>query len=134
MNKIVGLILILAVFSVGVGIGTGMGIFYQNQKDAAIQKKADLVKNLNMETVPSIIVAGKVVSNDGKNITVLYNGKNVTVQILDTAQITSIVPAGATYSRQNAKITDIKTGSTVSIAGRLLSSGDIQGVAVTIVP
>jgi len=128
--KVLSIILGLVIFVVGIGVG----IFYQISKDAPrIKKVTEAIKQLASKAIPSVIAYGQIINIEGRNLTVSFDGENVTVKIREDAAVTSLIPdvQGKT-SQQNITFSQIKKGETVSINTKILPDGQLQGDSIMV--
>lgn len=134
MNKNSLIVLSIVIVLVALGLGGGIGILYQMQKDAPqINKATEVVKKLTSKAIPSIVAYGQIVSIEGRNLKVSFNGEDVAVKISDTAAVTSFdTDSQGKTSQQNLDFSQVKLGQTVSINTRVLLDGQLQGEAIMI--
>jgi hypothetical protein len=119
-------------------VGVCLGVFLQTQK-VQIQKSA-AANGLASKVVTSIVGYGQVKKIDGRNITLSNLGDNLTIAIINNAQVYSFaIPAGsqngaAAPVQQEVSFGDIKVGDHVNIAVTLLPTGLLEGSSVIILP
>ncbi|OGZ73099.1 MAG: hypothetical protein A2998_03345 [Candidatus Staskawiczbacteria bacterium RIFCSPLOWO2_01_FULL_37_25b] len=131
MNKkiLIGIIPII----VALILGGAIGIFFQFQKDAPqVKKSGEVIKSLSSKVVPSIVAFGRVSKIDGRNITLDYNGDNITINIGDDAKIYTSSNQGEGGGQEIISFENIKTGDNLSINLKVLPDGQLQGQSIII--
>lgn len=140
MNKVALVILLLVVGVLLLVVGAGVGYLYSlKYQSPNIKNNSEAVKALSSNVIPTIVAYGKVLSVQGKNITVSFKNDSITVPIKDGAQIYALVPpaAGAKNTgmvQQIIALKDIKKGNNINIGIKLLPNGQFQGQTVVIFP
>ena len=128
MNKINIVIILIVGFLVVFALGAGLGIFYQYQKDDAKIKQADKISSeidtLSSDVVTAVAVFGKVVAINGRNVTLSYNGKSLTVNIGDNVAINSYASLTA-KTGGNVQFSEIKLGDNLSVALKIGKDGEL---------
>jgi hypothetical protein len=114
-------------------MGGAIGIYFQFQKDAPkLNIARNVIKSLSSKTVPSIVAFGKASKIEGKNITLDYNGDNITIGISDDAQIYSSSNQNAGAAPTAASFENIKIGDNLSINLKVLADGQLEGQSIII--
>ena len=114
-------------------VGMGLGMFYQFKKDA--QKisatgtpSADL-KVLSSDIITAVAAFGNVTDVNGRNITISYNGKSLTLNIGENVAVTSFTNNG---SQKNISYSDIKKGDSVNAALKINPDGQLTAQTVLV--
>ena len=133
--KKIGLPVLITGLVVVLIIGFTIGIFYQARKDVATaqqnQKVSQTAKVLTSDIVSVIALYGQVTAINGRDVTILYKGESLTVNIPANVSITLAQPKGT-----NSKVVDfssIKKGNNLTIASKISEDGKITAQAVIIV-
>jgi len=133
--KKIGLPVLITGLVVVLIIGFTIGIFYQARKDVATaqqnQKVSQTAKVLTSDIVSVIALYGQVTAINGRDVTILYKGESLTVNIPANVSITLAQPKGT-----NSKVVDfssIKIGNNLTIASKISENGKITAQAVIIV-
>ncbi|MGA2418024.1 MAG: hypothetical protein ABSF55_02200 [Candidatus Staskawiczbacteria bacterium] len=120
-------------------IGAGLGVFYQTKKDAIqIQQDEKIsaeIQSLSSDIVTAVAAYGKVVAINGRDVTLSYSGKSLTINVGENVPVTSFsAPAkGSTQgTSQNLKFSDIKTGDNLSIALKIGQDGKLAAQTVLV--
>ena len=115
-------------------IGSSLGFFYKiktSMPNASVDT-TNLIGQLSLKTVPTILAFGQVSKIQGRNITLSFNGDTMTVPVGDSAQVRSA--NSSTNAQQNAQFGDVKVGQTININLKVLSDGSLEGISVFIMP
>lgn len=117
-------------------VGGGLGIISVQPK--GFQKtKIEATNKLASRVISSIVAYGQIENIDGRNLTLSNFGDNLSILILDNAQVYSFTTPSvknATPSQQTVKFENIKIGDKVNVAVKLLPNGQMQGSSVIILP
>ena len=111
-------------------VGDIVGMSYQNKKiDSATANLSNVFKILSSEVVPSIVSYGEVVKIDNRNITLSFNGDEITVEVIDGASIYGLgSDVGAGQYKMN--FNQIKMGDYLNIVLNVDSNGNFTGDSV----
>jgi preprotein translocase subunit YajC len=112
-------------------IGGILGIFIYRLQNKNIVENKKAVSSLSSKVVSSVVVYGQVKSINGKSITLSNLGDDLTIIIADNAQVFSFATATV---QQKVNFEDIKVGDSVNISVKLLSTGQLEGLSVIILP
>jgi Cu/Ag efflux protein CusF len=136
MNKILSVIILIIIVAAIFSLGCGAGMLYQIQvqkNNPQINKATEIVKKLTSKAIPSILAYGKIISIEGKNLTLSFNGESVAVKTGDNAAIASFISdSQGRTSQQNINFNQIKLGQTASINIKVLPDGQLQGESIMI--
>jgi hypothetical protein len=116
-------------------VGFALGYLLHPQK-AADKVKIQAATNLSSKVVSSVVAYGQVKSISGRNITLSNLGDSLTILVAADAPIYSfIVKDKATAPvQQKVSFGSIKIGDSVNVAVKTLSSGQLEGSSVIILP
>jgi len=131
------LFLILAIL-IALLVGFSVGFFLEKQ-GVNICPNTKIVQGLNSKTimVSSLVAGGEIANISGRTLTLIRQGESLDVVIKEGAVLSSFVfPENNNGSTTSAKIgfADIKKGDNVYVNLEVLSTGDVQGTSVTVVP
>ncbi len=125
MDKKQIIILAVAIItSLIIGISFGISLQKQNKTQVA---KTQAVSGLSSKTVSSITVYGKVTDIKNKTLTVNNLGDNLSISMKDNALVYST-------SRKQISLDQVKIGDNINVSVGLLSSGQIEGHSIIVLP
>lgn len=133
MNKkeINVVILLIVVGLIIFAAGAGLGIFYQNKKNTSQLQEAEKIsaeiKSLSSDIVTAVAAYGKVTAINGRDVTLSYNGKTLTINVAENIPVTSL-QAGS----KNLKFSDIKQGDNLNIALKIAEDGKLIAQSIII--
>jgi len=129
------LILLIVVILVVFLIGGGLGILYQAKKDSAKIQEAEKIfaeiKNLSSDIVASVSAFGKVSAINGRDITISYVGKMLTINVEEGVKITSFIPSKG-GGQQNLKFSEIKLGDNLNIGFKINENGKLTAQTILV--
>jgi len=96
----------------------------------------DTINSLSSKVFSSIIAYGQVQAIEGRNVTVSNLGDNLTISLIDSAQVYFFEAIGGSAApvQKKGAFGDIKVGDKVNISVRVLPAGGLEGMVVTILP
>lgn len=121
--------------------GFGLGIFYQTKTPKVQQliKSEPTIKALGSKVVQSAVAFGNVKKIDGRKITLGFEGDEISINIIDNAQIFSSIPrknpdTGKLFTGNPlvAQFKDIGLGDQITINFNIGADGQMQGNSVYI--
>lgn len=135
MNKITSIALLVGAGLLLLIFGVGLGVLFQDKQESSSpsNKITEAVKALSSKTVPSIVAYGQVTKIDGRDITLSYNGDNITITIDANGQVYSFVnDSTGKPVQKKVEFKEVKVGDNLNITLKLLSDGQLQGQSVFI--
>lgn len=112
-------------------IGSLFGMsFYKQRAEAQLQKFKNALEVLGSEVVPSVVSYGKVISINGRDVTMAFNEDTITIKIKDDAKIYVLESGSASGNREPYGFSDIKVGDMLKVDISIDSSGNFVGDSV----
>lgn len=133
-NKVILIVIAVVLLVAGIALGVlYQGIVGTNQAQKTKQL-AGLIDALSSDVVPSVAVYGKVTFINGRNISVTYNQKTVSVHIKEGTPIYSSAGTDATGKlvKNQVDISELKNGDDLSINAKILPDGTLEAQMVLI--
>ncbi len=128
MNKI-GIITLIIVGVALFLLGGGLGVYFQMRNDAS---QISAVKALSSGVVSSIVAYGELTKIDGNNLTLTYEGKSITVNILDSAKVYYFLTTSSEEATKEIGIKDLKVGDKLHVSIKVSFNGQIEGTTVAV--
>lgn len=128
-------------------VGIALGIFYQSwqqSKNPVVKQAIKMQPTINIlasKTIQSIVVTGRVVKIDGRNVTLTYAGDEITTSVATNAQIfSSAITKDATTKNlvsgvpQPVDFSALVAGDNITATLKMLPTGQLEGESVYIFP